>query len=362
MVWMEQAEKMVEHCHQALLDKKSELAYLDKRGIPRAAVIKHRLGWHEGPKGADHRYSSYGKWGLEAPVNEKTGKAKPLWIPRGIVIPCIADGLVMRIRIRRPQEDVARFGNKYHIMPGSSMRTMMLNSSAKAFVIVEAELDAIAVDHAAGDLVCSIPVMTVEGKPDDVAAPLLEQSLCILNALDIGDTGGGAKAAERAREWWRRFPQCDLWPAPAGKDPGEAAERGEDLRLWVQAGLPPVFTMNGHGGGQSSIAGLFEGVADVSVDGGKAGGCVVSAVKRCEPMIFDASQDVFELAGLLGRAPVKVIKRAGELKVDFPRGWMAKHQDHARRISELVFCSPTVGRFLDAHPRRIINGGNLMSS
>lgn len=368
MTWMEQAEKMVEHCHQALLDKKSELAYLEKRGIPRAAVIKHRLGWHEGPKGTGHRYSSYAKWGLDVPVNEKTGKTKPLWIPRGIVIPCIIAGTVVRIRIRRPKEDVTHFGNKYHIFPGSSMRTMVLNRSAKAFVIVEAELDAIAVDHAAGDLVGSVPVMTVEGKPDDIAAPILMKSLCILNSLDIGDTGGGAKAAARAREWWRRFDQCELWPAPAGKDPGEAAEKGEDLRLWVLAGLPPVFHLGvgADHSGQSFSSGLSGEGADISVlangeevvDGDQ--GVLEIPAAETAAGINGIENDVAELGLLLQAHPVKLVKDGqGGVAIKWDRAWRAANMETAGRISDLVFLSPDCGRHIDLHPAMHLHGTNF---
>jgi hypothetical protein len=52
-------------------------------------------------------------------------------------------------------------------------------------------------------------------------------------ALDVDQAGA------QAWQWWKTtFPDCERWPVPKGKDPGEAFEAGVDIREWVVAGLP----------------------------------------------------------------------------------------------------------------------------
>jgi hypothetical protein len=48
----------------------------------------------------------------------------------------------------------------------------------------------------------------------------------------------GAKAS---RWWLSQFSHAVRLPVIGGKDPGEAFQRGEDLRSWVMAALPPYF-------------------------------------------------------------------------------------------------------------------------
>ena len=63
----------------------------------------------------------------------------------------------------------------------------------------------------------------------------LQSCLCILVALDCDAAG-----ADGWPRWQETFPRAKRWPVPAGagKDPGEAFSRGENLRLWLQAGIP----------------------------------------------------------------------------------------------------------------------------
>jgi hypothetical protein len=162
-----------------------------------------------------------------------------LWIPQGLVIPYSIDGIIQRIRVRRPEGEP-----RYYVVPGSSMATMIIGYWRRAFVIVESELDAIAC-AASQDMAGAVALGTLEGKPDAAAYEVLKDALQILNALDYGDKGGGKKAAERAMKWWSENfnNRCDRWPVPKGKDPGEAFQQGIDLGQWIQAGLPPALTL-----------------------------------------------------------------------------------------------------------------------
>lgn len=76
-------------------------------------------------------------WGLPQMKNEKTGRDKMLWQPRGFVIPCFRNGGIYRIRIRRPKADIVKSRDvKYYVVPGSGMDVMGIDTDKKAIVIV----------------------------------------------------------------------------------------------------------------------------------------------------------------------------------------------------------------------------------
>ncbi|MBL3582606.1 primase-helicase zinc-binding domain-containing protein [Oleidesulfovibrio alaskensis] len=243
-VWRERAARLVDEAHAALLQTPKAMAYLTSRGLPEEAVRRYRLGYLAGENGRDGIFRPLKAWGLPS-VPAKDGRAakNSMFIPRGIVIPAFSglsrDALPVRVRIRRPDADVAKWGDKYMLVKGGCARsTTVLGENRNAVVVVEAELDAMLVHHVAGDLVCVIPSLTNSMRPDSRAHALLSESACILVALDYdapGNTGW---------QWWKEtYPQARRWPVPAGKDPGEALQLGEDLRAWILAGLPPALRM-----------------------------------------------------------------------------------------------------------------------
>jgi hypothetical protein len=248
-LWQQHAEKFVDHCHQQLLGNDgpdSALAYLAGRGITRETAIKHRLGWNPGENGKD-AYRAREAWGLD--TIEKDGKKKKLWLPIGLVIPLYVNNVLRRVRIRIPNERrTEKYSLPYYLVPGSSMDTYVINPAAKAFVVIEAELDAILVDQFAGDLVGSMAMGNSTAKPTAGAYALLENCLHISNALDYDakttDDGRYQNAGGTAWLWWKKhFPQAERWPVAVGKDPGDMHKAGVDVREWVKAGLPPAMTL-----------------------------------------------------------------------------------------------------------------------
>lgn len=249
--WVEHAEKFVEWSHQQLLTlgegEGSPLAYLAGRGITRATAIKHRYGWNSGEKGKD-LYKAREAWGLETILN--ADKKKKLWLPIGLVIPFYINDVLRRVRIRIPDERrTPQFSLSYYLVPGSSMDTYIINPSARAFVVTEAELDAGLVDQFAGDLTGCMAMGNSTAKPTSEAFALLTNCLHISNALDYdartSDEGKYENPGGVGWLWWKKhFAQAERWPVPVGKDPGDAFKAGIDLREWVKAGLPPVLTMS----------------------------------------------------------------------------------------------------------------------
>lgn len=240
-LWRQRAGRLIDEAHAALLGSQLQLDYLDRRGLPREAVERYQLGWI-----GETIFRPRSAWGLPEKTND-AGRQKKLWIPRGILIPTLVDGVPHRLRIRRPAVDLKEGDGKYIEVEGSGNDRVILNPQAKAVAIIESDLDALLVDWLAGDLVGAMPTVSASAKPKASTWPLLKAALCILVASDfelVWDEGKQrwVSAGGSAAKWWQQqFPRAKRWPVPAGKDPGEFFQAGGDVRSWILSGLPPVF-------------------------------------------------------------------------------------------------------------------------
>lgn len=254
--WHEEAAHFVETRHKAIWTQTEARQYLAGRGLDEVAVRDYRLGWQCGENGRGHIMRLRKKWGLpDEAAREPGGRTRrAVWIPRGIVIPCpSAEGGIERIRIRRPDADrrQALPNLKYYVMPGSGGTPLFLDMrhgafrNAPACVVVEAELDAMLVHRAAGDICAALAVGTAHlRRLPVVLMNRLKSFPVILVALDVDDNGAGGKGWEL---WKETFSQAERWPCINGKDPGEMFQASvpghghENIREWVIAGLPPVY-------------------------------------------------------------------------------------------------------------------------
>jgi len=253
--WLAQAEHYVSTRHDALQKSRNALAYLEGRGLDAEAVQAYRLGVQQGENGKAHIMRLRKVWGLPdgQPTHEGGKIRKSVWLPRGIVIPSALDGQVRRIRVRRPDADREKSlpNMKYYVVPGSEMVPLYLAMKpglfqrAVACVVVEAELDAMLVHRAAGDLAAVLGVGTsgLRHLPPSIMRAMRDMAI-ILVATDVGDSNG---AGTHGWELWREtFPQAVRWPCLGGKDPGEmyqTAPAGEGhglIRGWVLSGLPEI--------------------------------------------------------------------------------------------------------------------------
>lgn len=236
-VWQEHARKFVDYCHERLLERPDELAWLAERGIEAEMVEKYRLGWNP-----SHAWREGESWGLKM-ERKPDGRLKKLWLPRGLVIPMIeADGSVHRLRIRQPDQSP-----RYLVVPGSG-REPLLSREAEAIFVVESELDAILLDGRAGDIVGVVAMGNDSAKPTERLYPVLQQALYIGVALDSDQPKYNPEKERmdmpgvRSSIWWlQQFNQAIRVPVVGGKDPGDAFRDGVDLRTWVLAALPPYF-------------------------------------------------------------------------------------------------------------------------
>ena len=317
--WQDKAAAFVEKANKALKASPCRQAMLKKRGLDLACIDQFQLGWHEGEPGRGWACRKRAAWGLAPVKNEKTGRDKPLWLPRGLVIPCFKKGRVYRIRIRRPGEDLKNgILSKYYVVPGSGMDVMGFNPDRRVFVIVESELDAMMIVRLAGSMVGVVALGSAAAKPGPVIFSALDHSMKILVSLDYDEAG------EKAWAWWKKnLSQAKLWPVPKGKDPGEAFELGVDIREWIRAGLPPALTME-TSGGYKKPAGM-------------------------NPME--------ELKMLLSRYPVTIEADKDHARINYDPGF--KNTAIRQRINVLFYGNDELHWYLRMyHPDTIITGEN----
>lgn len=244
--WQEHAEKLVTWGQENLKKNQAIIEWLAARGIDRAAAEQYRLGWNPGENDKD-LFRARKAWGLDEILKEN-GKPKMLIIPRGLVIPYITDGIIQRVKIRRPEEHrTEKWDLPYYVLPGSSQTTMIIETGRQAFVVVESELDGIAC-ATAQSYAGAIVVGSSHAKPDAAAYAILQGATQILNALDYDKAGTGAG------KWWSEHwaHKCDRWPVPQGKDPGEAYKLGTDLGKWIERGVCPKVKVAIQGGGRKA--------------------------------------------------------------------------------------------------------------
>jgi len=235
-LWSAWASPLVEQAAATLANCPDVLQWLEARGIDRAAACRYRLGW----LGHDIRI-------MRAAVGlppRADGNLK-LWVPGGLVIPIFdAAGNIHRIRIRRTQEAREKFlpGLKYVWISGSGNAAMLLAPATqpRGAVIVEAELDAIAV-ASAHQQVISISIGSVAAGLTASQHAAIAAVPAILVALDADTDKDGKPGAgpDNVKRWMQRYRQAQYWPVPSAKDPGDYAIAGGNLRAWVEAGLIP---------------------------------------------------------------------------------------------------------------------------
>lgn len=235
--WRRCAGNFLADCRQRLAGREEALGWLQqKRGIDAATAETYGLGFNESSKGGD-RYRPRTLWGLP-PKQGRGGQSKKLWLPAGWVIPMFDhdSGEVLQLRIRRRDDDIARFGQdiKYLPIDGSCHGTMVLHPDAEVFALVECGFDAIMLAALFGGRLGAVTTWNASARPDAAATRILHQCQAILDCLDFD------KAGAKEHAWWdETFRRVIRWPTPVGKDPGEAYEAGVDVRKWILAGLPP---------------------------------------------------------------------------------------------------------------------------
>jgi len=231
--WQEQALAFCWGCREALNADtdaaRSALEYLHGRGLNDDTIAAAGLGVN-----ARDRYPTRQEWGLEGDGT--------VWLPRGIVIPWgdlrpKGPGRMIGVNIRRPEGDVTPDGEPWETRKyqraagaGSPLYGLMWDDR-RPVVLVEGELDALAVTQVAGDLVDALATGSTSGARRAQWLDLLRDAPAVLVAFDAEEAGETA-----AREWLHVLPNAIRWH-PHGKDTADMLQLGHDLRFWVQMGL-----------------------------------------------------------------------------------------------------------------------------
>ena len=271
--WSAWAASLLESASREMQRHDDAMAWLEGRGIAPAAASRFRLGWLE-------RDDKVARAKIGLPPRDD-GK-KHLWIPEGLVIPIFDDsGHLRRLRIRRTPASRDRFlpDLKYVWVEESGSGPMVIRPAAgrdpRGAVIVEAELDAMAVAASRGDVLVVALGTVRAGLPDELRREL-DRLPVILVALDMDEASGGSSPAgqDAAMAWLSTFRRAKYWPVPEGKDPGEYAESGGDIGVWIEAGLPVRPSMTITSPGRQAERGNGAGAGE----GGAGGGVVAREI------------------------------------------------------------------------------------
>lgn len=232
--WLYQAGLYLEAFQECLWGEqgKDVLDTLHGKALSDKSIKSAGLGWN-----SINRFRSREEWGLPDEI-KPDGKAKKLWIPKGLVIPCYADGQIIRLRVRCA--DPGEY-SKYILVPGSVVQPMAWGMDKNTLLIVESELDGVLVNQEAGDLVGVIALGSAQAKPEETTHEALTKANIILNALDSDEAG-----ARAAWSFWSQTygVKVKRWPCIKGKDPSEAWANGLNIRAWVIAGLTEEVSIN----------------------------------------------------------------------------------------------------------------------
>jgi len=203
--------------------------YARGRGLTDATIATWQIKWTPADQFQDRE-----AWGLPPETNPKTGKARKVWLPAGLVLPTIRDGGIVALKIRRAGWSVGDSLPKYVAASGSAQGPLVLADKPGLDVaVVESELDAFLLAQEAGDLVSVLAMRTARGKPDAAAHAMLKAAPCILVALDFDEAGA------KGWPWWRKqYRRSMRWPVPAGKDVGDLPGLGVPIRDWILAASP----------------------------------------------------------------------------------------------------------------------------
>lgn len=225
--WQARARAFVAWAEQQLRARADALAYLRGRGLTDETIRLARLGYN--PKEWYDR--DVVRWGIGEPG------CRPIWLPRGWVIPCEVGGILYYAKIRRPDEDVVD-GNKYIIVRGGRKAGVLYGLGDIAghsdAVIVEGEINALTLRQCIAGVAAIVSVGDANNRPsEDALAELVKVRRwhSLYDDDEAGERGQAALGVLSQRV--RVLP----WPFK-GRDINDA-RNDIDLAEWVLPFLGP---------------------------------------------------------------------------------------------------------------------------
>jgi hypothetical protein len=226
--WQESAQNYLDEAEKLLWREQNKhiRQWLHERGLKDETIRTARLGWHP-----QDSWEKRQLWGLNEKI--QNGERKKLWLPGGLIIPYLFNDEILRLRVRR-------FGNadrwgRYIVVSGSSTIPMQFPGINSVFLVVESELDGLLISQDVSELTCVIALGSSQIRPDYELDQILKKASLLVIALDSDPTG----ATQTCRWWLKNYYNAVWWPIPLqyGKDPGEAFQKGFNLKDWVKAAL-----------------------------------------------------------------------------------------------------------------------------
>jgi hypothetical protein len=185
--------------------------------------------WHVGFQPTERLYDLAERWGL--PPRLEDGRRALVWLPRGIVLPWLADGKLWHLKVRtaatNPNERYRAVRGGHPWLYGADTL-----SPERPVLLVEAELCAQLVSQEAGDLVGTASLGGCNRALSERALERLAACPAQLLAhdADVEGDNGAHRLAPRLPHPWRMRP-------PTGKDPTAYAQGGGRVRAWLLSEL-----------------------------------------------------------------------------------------------------------------------------
>jgi DNA primase len=214
-------------------DNRHVLAWLEGRGLTKQTIVRAGLGYNP-----NDRYDDRATWGLP-PIYDDGSRAKPVWLPRGVVIPWFVGGRIWRVFIRRPlsKAQIAAGEPTYVQIPGGTNALYNADRlcAGQAAMLVEGAFDALLVQQEAGDLVAAVASGTTGARRIRWIAALA-QCQPVLLSFDADAAG-----EEATRYWHEVLGEVSRVWRPYLDDPATMLQQGMELRRWVELGLEQAF-------------------------------------------------------------------------------------------------------------------------
>ena len=231
-VWQHRARAFVETSAAELWTDNGTKAraWLAARGLHDDTLRAWRIGYH-----AADRFEDLGAWGIET-TRDENGRAKKVWLPRGIIIPCEMGEALPYVKVRRAVDDPKYYklrGSHAGLFGAANFEADQLDR--RAAVLCEGELDALLLWQHAKDLAAIGTLGSASDAPrgGEYARYLLPFAVWLL-AYDLD--AAGIRAAAR----WHEFSSRARIATPprvreGDKDLTDFWRSGGDLRAWLAA-------------------------------------------------------------------------------------------------------------------------------
>jgi DNA primase len=239
-VWRERGLQFVAECETTLWSAAGERAraYLRRRGLHEATLRVWRVGFQP----TERRFELAERWGL--PPHTSAGRRTLVWLPRGIVLPWLADGKLWHLKVRTAAADP---NERYRAVRGGHPWLYGSDSvqPERPVLLVEAELCALLIWQEAHDLLSTASLGGCNRTLTERALGRL--TACPTQLLAHDADVEGEKGADRLE---RRLPHAHRIRPPFGKDPTEYAHAGGCVRDWLHAELDRLQSQASPGGVQ----------------------------------------------------------------------------------------------------------------